>query len=271
MFNAKASVLLVLALVLGSVAAFMANGWIQGKATVDTAAGGDSTLFVYAAAREIPYGKSVDPSYLKKIAWPANSLPEGVILASEDLEGKFVNQTILPGELLMDARVVEKLTGSRLSAVVTPNKRAISVRVNDVAGVAGFLLPGNRVDVLATRMEDRRAVTVKLLQNIRVLAVDQKANPAKDDPIVVRAVTLESDLDQAAMLASATEEGTIQLVLRNPDDDTTEPELMAAEPVVITESVQMPVVKQVVRKISEPRHQVTIIRGTQVIKTSTRM
>lgn len=259
MINLKAAVLMVFALVLGTGAAMMAHGWIQDQARVDD--GSDNSVQVYVAAREIPYGKRLEPSYVKTVAWPRDALPEGAILANETIEDRFVSQTVLPGEPLLSARVVEKLPGSRLSSIVTPNKRAISVRVNDVAGVAGFLLPGNRVDVLATRMEKRRAITQTLLQNIKVLAVDQKASPDKDEPIVVRAVTLEADLDQAASLANATEEGTIQLVLRNPEDTSTmpleEPELAAAAP-------DIPAARQ--RRLTQPRS-VTIIRGTQVVKS----
>lgn len=267
MINLKAGFFLLLALGLGTLAALMAHGWINEQAAGGGDAIADNTVEVYVAAREIPYGTSLEPASVKKLSWPKNAVPKGAILATEKIEGKMVNQAMLPGELLMNARVVEKLAGSRLSSVVTPNKRAITVRVNDVAGVAGFLLPGNRVDVLATRMENRRAITQTILQNIKVLAVDQKASPDKDEPIVVRAVTLESDLEQAASLASATEEGSIQLVLRNPEDVSTtesEPEIAAAEgkgrdvaPAVLAAPQKRPATR---------RRNVTIIRGTDVKK-----
>ncbi len=266
MFNFKAIVMFIMALVLGTSAAYMAYGWIENQAPTGEEIDPDFAS-VFVAAREIPYGQSLDKSHLKVVSWPREQLPKGAILASEDIEGKLINQSILPGELLMSARLSDKLPGSRLSSVVTPKKRAITVRVNDVAGVAGFLLPGNRVDVLATRMENRRAETRTLLQNIRVLAIDQKANAAKDDPIVVRAVTLEADLAEASLLASATEEGTIQLVLRNPEDHSMievprakvepsepAPDMAAAKPA-----------NKVKRKKS-----VTIIRGTNVANTHIR-
>lgn len=262
MVNVRAGFFLLIALGLGTVAAMMAHGWIQDKASAGAEGQEASVTEVFVVAREIPYGKTLDESSVRKIVWPNENLPDGAILASEDIEGKITNQALLPGELLMRARLVDKLPGSRLSAIVTPNKRAITVRVNDVAGVAGFLLPGNRVDVLATRMEKRRAITHPLLQNIKVLAVDQKANPDKDEPIVVRAVTLESDLQQAALLASATEEGTIQLVLRNPEDSSTlteEPTIAAA----VAEPEQQTELVKTVKRVSPRRHKVTVIRGTQ--------
>lgn len=274
MLNIKAGVMFLLALLLGTGAAMMAYSWIQQQSpsedTVDA-----NTVLVYVAAREIPYGKAIDKSHLKTVEWPIEHAPKGAILASEDLIGKIVNQEILPDELLMSARVTDKLPGSRLSSIVKPTMRAITVRVNDVAGVAGFLLPGNRVDVLATRMEDRRAVTSTLLQNIRVLAVDQKASSAKDEPIVVRAVTLEAHLEQAALLASATEEGNIQLVLRNPEDqstalDTTNALLQAQAKAKLGTGAPSLGAAHLLKKASVPNNSLTIIRGTEVVRTTVR-
>ncbi len=279
MLNMKAGVLLLLALLLGTGAAMMAYGWIQQQSP--EAAANESATLIYVAAREIPHGKTLDKSHLKKMEWPSDSVPKGAILATEDIVGKVVNQEMLPDELFLSARVTDKLQGSRLSSIVKPSMRAITVRVNDVAGVAGFLLPGNRVDVLATRMEDRRAITSTLLQNVKVLAVDQKASSAKDEPIVVRAVTLEAKLEHAALLASATEEGNIQLVLRNPDDQSTQltpgENLLAARSAAEAELEQnaqapelaaaLPVVK---KKIRKPDDRLTIIRGTEVVRTTLR-
>jgi len=279
MLNLKAGVLFLLALLLGTGAAMMAYGWIQ-QQSPEASADDATTVRVYVAAREIPYGKTLESMHLKTIDWPADNVPKGAILATEELVGKIVNQEILPDELMMSARVTDKLQGSRLSSIVKPSMRAITVRVNDVAGVAGFLLPGNRVDVLATRMEDRRAITHTLLQNIRVLAVDQKATSAKDEPILVRAVTLEANLEHAALLASATEEGTIQLVLRNPADQSTQPTeheaLIAArnvetgaetQPALAAAETAKPPTRTKGRK---PDNSLTIIRGTDVVRTQLR-
>ncbi len=97
--------------------------------------------------------------------------------------------------------------------------RAITVRVDDVVGVAGFLLPGNHVDIVAARKQNDRATTETILMDINVLAVDQTSNQDKNEPVVVRAVTLEMTPKQAEILVRAREEGRIQLTLRNPTDD----------------------------------------------------
>ncbi len=274
MLNIKAGVMFLLALVLGTSAALMAYSWIQ-QQSPSSASKEASTVLVYVAAREVPYGKTLDKSHVKTVEWPVDRVPKGAILATETVIGKIVNQEILPDEILMSARVTDKLPGSRLSSIVKPSMRAITVRVNDVAGVAGFLLPGNRVDVLATRMEDKRAITNTLLQNIRVLAVDQKASSAKDEPIVVRAVTLEVLIEQAAFLASATEEGTIQLVLRNPEDQSTQPVesnllVNARRAAEIENQALVPTTELALKKVSKPSNKLTIIRGTEVVRTSLR-
>lgn len=107
--------------------------------------------------------------------------------------GKIATFSMLRGDILRGARLAEHLGGSTLASLIEPTKRAISVRVDDVVGVGGFLLPGNRVDVLATRQTGNTgdAESKTILEDLRVLAVDQTASTDKTQPVVVRAVTLE--------------------------------------------------------------------------------
>jgi pilus assembly protein CpaB len=133
----------------------------------------------------------------------------------------------------------------------------MTVRVDDVVGVAGFLLPGNRVDVVAARKVNDRATTETILMNINVLAVDQTSTQDKNAPVVVRAVTLEMTPQEAEILVRAREEGRIQLTLRNPADEF-RPQLVATP-----EPPPPPVVKR--RPAPRPAAPtVTIIRGTLV-------
>lgn len=259
MFNFKALILLVFSLVIGAGAAIYAKSWVENQQGGGVTIAQIETVDVLVAAREIPYGQVIEESHLKTVAWPANSVPDDIYTDKADIVGKIVNQATLPGDLMLNARVVDKLAGSRLSALIAPNKRAITVRVNDVNGVAGFLLPGNRVDVLATRVRDRRASTRTLLQDIKVLAIDQKASQDKDEPVVVRAVTLEADLDEASKLTAATAEGKIQLVLRNPDDRA-----------VIVEDIP---VKAPVKRVTprDTSSDITIIRGTSVNRSKVKL
>jgi pilus assembly protein CpaB len=136
--------------------------------------------------------------------------------------------------------------------------RAVTVRVDDVVGVAGFLLPGNTVDILASRKRGQgRAITETILRNIKVLAVDQTASAETNEPVIVRAVTLEMKPTQAEVLFQARVEGSIQLTLRNP---------LEAEPEVVPPTKKRVVRRASVKKKAAPP-EVIVIRGTSVDKT----
>jgi pilus assembly protein CpaB len=242
-----------IALLLGLGAAWMANGWIQAR--IEPAEAGTATTVVVAAL-EVPFGTKIESSHIRLAEWPIGSLPEGAFTSTDEVVGKIAKQAFFPGEILLEGRIAEHLGGSTLSSIIEPMKRAITVRVNDVIGVAGFLLPGNRIDILATRKEGKRAHTRTVLEDIKVLAVDQTASPEKDKPVVVRAVTLEMTPKDAEILVKSTQEGTLQLTLRNPLDKK---QVLAKKP-------ESKPVKQVARARSYTSN-VTIIRGVEV-KTS---
>ncbi|CRI64968.1 Flp pilus assembly protein CpaB [Thiocapsa sp. KS1] len=208
--------MLLVSLALAGAAAVWANRWMADQLA---AAADDAELSrVVAAAAQIPFGTKIDATHLKMIELPPESVPEGAFTDVNETLGLIAVQPIYQGEILIAGRVVETLGGSALAAVVEPGMRAITVRVDDVVGVAGFLLPGNRVDVIATRRgrasESSEAKT--LIENLRVLAVDQSTATDKETPVVVRAVTLEATPHQAEEIVQWTQEGKVQLVLRNP-------------------------------------------------------
>jgi pilus assembly protein CpaB len=217
---------------------------------------------------DIPYGTKVEGRHLKYVEIPEGVAPTGFFTAAENVQGSVSKVAIARGEILIADRFASHEEGSTLAALVGENMRALTVRVNDVIGVAGFLLPGNRVDVLSSRKTtDRRAVTETILRNIKVLAVDQTASTEKNEPVIVRAVTLEMTPEQAEVVVKARTEGEIQLTLRNPLEKYVEP-----EPVV--EPAPQPASKPVVAK-ARPRPRptattVTVIRGTKVDETKTK-
>jgi pilus assembly protein CpaB len=213
---------------------------------------------IVVAALDIQYGTKIEAAQIKLVEWPSGNVPKGALTDLAEAEGKIVKRDLVPGEPVLSDRISEHNGGSTLSAIVEPNKRAISVRVNDVVGVAGFLLPGNRVDVLATRKVKRRAITDTILEDIKVLAVDQTASTDKDKPVVVRAVTLEMTPKQTEKLVKSREEGTLQLTLRNP--------LEEPKPVVARKPVKKAPVRVVRRDDNSTA--VTVIRGTAVEKTT---
>lgn len=252
-------VLILIALILGGAASWIAYNRVK----VQTASTETNIAQVVVAAFDIEYGQTVAAEQVKLAAWPKDSVPEGAYTSVEAAVGKLASMAIVKGEPLTDRRVVENLGGSALANLIEPNKRAMTVRVNDVVGVGGFLLPGNRVDVIATRRGrgDDRAETKTVLQNLKVLAVDQQARTEEDKPVVVRAVTVEVDPKEAEILTTATAEGTVQLVLRNPLDSTEVAEEKPVEkpkPVVRRAAVKQPSSPQVDPNTAA----VQIIRGT---------
>ncbi len=262
MFRRRGLFLVTISLVMGGIAAWAANNWAQTQLGL-----GDDDVpvdTVIAAAIDIPYGTKVESRHVRVMELPEGTSPERAVREQEAVIGAVAKTDVLRGEILMTDRFAQHDSGSTLAALVSDNKRAVTVRVDDVVGVAGFLLPGNRVDVLATRvdMQSRRATTTTILENIKVLAVDQTASTNQDEPVIVRAVTLEMSPAQTEALVKAKEEGTIQLTLRNPLEQEIDPIVIEEPPA----PPPRPAVRQVQRRPAPaPRDTtVTIIRGTSI-------
>jgi pilus assembly protein CpaB len=211
--NRRFIIMLSIALLLALLAAWVAKGLIQGRATPDT------MVSVVAAAVEIPFGVKLEESQVKVIAWPVNSAPQGAYSSIEQVVGRITMNKFYPDEIITEKRISEH--GNTLSARIAKGSRAMTVRVDDVSGVAGFLSYGSMVDILATKIDQtaNQATTRTLLQNIKVLAVDQDVSQEKEKPTVGSAVTLELKPGDAEKIVKALQEGTIQLTLRNPLDD----------------------------------------------------
>jgi pilus assembly protein CpaB len=251
--------MLLLSLVLGVGAAWAAKSWLEQR----TPGGPPAGSAVIVAAMEIPFGTAIEARHVKVITVPQGTPLGNHFTSVAEIEGLVAAQKALPDEVLLKERFTKSGTGSTLAALIRPDMRAISVRVDDVVGVAGFLLPGNHVDVVAARKlpGGDRAITETILFDLNVLAVDQTSSQDKNEPVVVRAVTLEMTPQQAEVLVRAREEGRIQLTLRNPTDE--------AQPQLVAERVPEPPPPPPVRKVrQEPRRPeapaVTIIRGTNV-------
>jgi pilus assembly protein CpaB len=250
MAKKRGPVLVTLSLVLALAAAWLANNWLSNRTAVATPIRSE----VVTAAMDIPLGTQIEARHLSSIEMLPGNEPSGAFKERSAVEGKVARSAIVAGEIILAARVTDAGSGSALAAVVEKNMRAISVRVDDVVGVAGFLLPGNRVDVLATRKTGTNEVPVTetILSNIKVLAVDQTAATDSSQPVVVRAVTLEVTPADAEILTKGKAAGSIQLTLRNPLDEA------------IVKKVEPPKVVQVAPPRPAPGPTVTVIRGTAV-------
>ena len=261
---------ILLALAVSAVLAFaafqVANNWMQGKLAASEQQA--DMISVVVAATEIPFGTKIESTHIKMVPWPRGAVPQGCFYDSEGAVERIASQTIYPGELLLESRVVEHLGGNPLASLISEGKRAVAVRVDDVRGVAGFLLPGNRVDVMAVRKRGAYRggpETRTILQDIKVLAVDQTASPEKNGPLIVRAVTLEVTQPEAEELARAMEAGKVQLTLRNPLDVT---RAARAEPAV-TETPRAREPSPPVRVEAPDLARVFVIRGVQISSSST--
>jgi pilus assembly protein CpaB len=254
----RTTILLGSSIALSIVAAFIANSWIQNELNR-----GDelkaSMERVIVASMKIPYGLEIGETHIKVKEVPKGTAPAGSFSDTELVLGTVSRTDIYPGEVIIKDRVVAHGDGNTLAAMISPNKRAITVRVNDVVGVAGFLLPGNRVDVISTKKKDKKVTSETILRNIKVLAVDQTAATDKNEPIVVRSVTMEMSPRETEEVTAATKEGTLQLTLRNPTQEV----VAKNEEVIVNKPKPKKVVKRVVRKKRASQYgNITIIRGT---------
>lgn len=273
--SARTLTLVALSLILGLGAAWMANNWLSARLN---ASPDDNLQNVVVASVEIPFGQMVEAQHVTVVRMPKGTAPDDAFDASDKVVGKIATFTMLRGDILRGARLAEHLGGSTLASLIEANKRAVSVRVDDVVGVGGFLLPGNRVDVLATRKvgNNSDAESKTILEDLRVLAVDQTASTDKTQPVVVRAVTLEMSSAEAEVLVKAQTEGKLQLALRNPLNNQKKPEAVS-KPAALAEApapvaVVAPVpAKPVVRRSGGTGVGVTIIRGTEVEATKVQL
>jgi pilus assembly protein CpaB len=216
MRNPKAAVMLVLTVIIGLGATIVAAGWISQQGQVASAK-------VVVAAGDIQLGSRLTPQMLKTVEWPSGSIPPGAVAKADALEDRVVKTSVLRGEPILEAKLAAVGSKGGLSAVIPEGKRAMTVRVNDVIGVAGFALPGNHVDIVVNTQLDGdgrgdRQISKIVLEHILVLAVAQEASRDETKPRVVNAVTLELTPEQAEKLDLARSVGTLSLVLRNQID-----------------------------------------------------
>ncbi|MBP0634433.1 MULTISPECIES: Flp pilus assembly protein CpaB [unclassified Cupriavidus] len=216
MKNMRAILMLLIALVAGVAAVVSASRWLVQQSS-------SSVRQVVVAANDLNLGQPLNGSQLQLVSWPAGSVPPGSFQDLKALEGRVIRTSLQRGEPVLDAKLAPIGTKGGLSAVINDGKRAITVRVNDVVGVAGFALPGNYVDVIVNTNEEARNaqnsnISKIVLEKILVLAVAQQVSRDDTQPKVVNAVTLEVTPEQAEKLDVARSVGTLSLVLRNQMD-----------------------------------------------------
>ncbi len=184
-----------------------------------------ATTEVTVAARDLVVGTLIRDTDLTTAAWPG-SIPQLAVTKKEDLVGRGVISAVYHGEPILETRLAPKGAGAGLAATIPPGMRAVAIRVNEIIGVAGFVVPGMRVDILIAGTPPGAPPTLgtlgkTLLQNIEVLSAGQNIQKdAEGKPISVPVVNLLVTPEQAETLSLASSETRIQLVLRNPLDTT---------------------------------------------------
>ncbi len=212
----------------------------------------------------------VKPESLRVMNFPADTLIDGAFAKIEEIAGPGEDRVVLrpmaPGEPVLASKISGTGGKATLSTVVEKGMRAMTIRVNDVTGGGGFVLPQDRVDVLLTRNGTDAKQTIVLLQNIKVLGIDQQADEQKDKPIVAKAVTLEVTPDEAQKLTLGSSVGSLSLLLRN----YANPDVAAPNSVLSIDDLFAPKPTPVVagkpevapKAAAAPPRRIEIMRGT---------
>jgi pilus assembly protein CpaB len=268
MRSTRAYLMIGFSVIAGIIAVIVGARWLADQASM-------ATQQVVVAARDLDLGTALEPTMLEVVRWPSGSIPPGSIGDAKALEARVVKVSLQRGEPILEGKLTPIGTTGGLSAVIGDGKRAITVKVNEVVGVAGFALPGNYVDVLVNIRDERdSAISKIILEHILVLAVAQEKNRDETKPKVVNAVTLEATPEQAEKLDLARSVGTLSLVLRNQidkapvqTDGVHKGDLMQISAVKASPApVARPEAKPVRRATTAPpvsRDKVEVIRGLQ--------
>jgi pilus assembly protein CpaB len=259
---------MMLALLFGGSAAVGVNRYVTNKPGMARSV---DLVPVVVAVEDIPRGASLTAGLVKTRDYPRGMQPPGTLAKVEDALDRAVFIPMVKGEPVLDGKLAPKGAKRGMAALVPNGLRAFTIHTPSVAaGVAGFVLPGNKVDLLLTVEGKRGSVTTTLVQNLEILAVDQRIDAPADnrvDPNQLRSVTLLVTPDQAAKLGLAQNKGALQLSLRNPQDD----QLVNTSPARLSEfeghreEVLMKAVAEPT-KPPPPQRFVTIYRGVWAVE-----
>jgi pilus assembly protein CpaB len=221
--RASTIVMIGFAAVFGLLAVFIAQAWLNNQADLraknfETNKSPVAAQTVVVAKQALRFGTELNASMLHELPWPADALPAGAFAKISDiLTGgrRIVLAAVEPNEPVLALKITGPGQRATLSALVQPGMKAVTIRVNDVEGVGGFVLPGDHVDVVLTRQIDKGSATNEVvLQNTRVLAVDQSADERAAKAAVAKSVTLEVNTVDAQKVWLASSVGNLSLLLR---------------------------------------------------------
>ncbi len=263
----KSLMMTILGVGLAGGAVFLAQEQLQR----DQESANSAIVRVVAVAEDIAFGSTIERYKLTSIEWPAESVPEGVFTSFDDVlpasGGDFrrAKRALAQGEILLTSKVSG--FGEKVTIVQTlgENNRAVAIKVDAQTGVGGFVTPGDFVDIVMTQGKDASLRAVTILQNIRVIGVDQKADEELDTPGVARTVTVEVTADQSQRLALAQKAGQLSLSLRSLNTDEDKPlEAVRLSDIMLNES---PIEEGAKKPVVRVRRGIAAIEEVQVSAT----
>lgn len=286
--NTRSIVLIIAALAIAGIAAFLARSWLSaerpGPAVAEQpAAVADNEILV--AATNLPAGRILQKGDLNWQNWPMEDVPAEFVRKAtgkemDSMAGDVVRSGFQAGEPIARNRIIKKGDQGFMAAVITPGMRAMSIKVTPMTGVAGFVFPGDRVDLVMThKLMDAESskeiakASETVLTNVRVLGIDQRADDQENTPTVAKTVTLEVTPRQAERVALAQEMGDLTVALRsvgNPNVTASDAELISAEPVEGSTYTLDSDVSQTLRKVGGGTSggSVQVVRGSETSSVS---
>jgi pilus assembly protein CpaB len=215
-------VMIGFAVLFGALAVFLAQIWLNNQAELRMRSleahkkAEPPAHTIVVASQPLRFGDDISARALREVPWPSDALPAGAFSKISELtaDKRVVVMPIEVNEAVLSTKITGPGQRATLSATLQSEMKAVTIRVNDVEGVAGFVLPGDHVDVVMSRSDQNAATNDVVIQNARVLAIDQLADERADKPSVAKAVTLEVDVASGQKLALASTVGTLSLMLR---------------------------------------------------------
>jgi len=270
------AIILAFAVVMGLAAALLSRHWLITHAGSASAA---KVGTIVVAERPLSFGTALTGDNVHEIAWAGARLPEGAYATTHDIlkdGGRVVLASLDTGEPVLRSKITEPGQRGSLSSLVKDGMRAVTVRVDDVRGVAGFILPGDFVDIILIGDDSsirHEGYSETLLQHVKVLAIDQLASERQEHPTVAKAVTVEVTPQEAQKLLLASNVGKLSLVLRQPGDLNPSPDrrvtekdlgnMPPAEPVHVAATPAQPAPPPAVKPPPTDTVTVAIVRGTK--------
>src|SRR6478672_615288 len=225
--------ILAVAIAMGGSAAYLTRNWLKDQTRVSAAVQPAGTIVV--AAESLAYGTVMTSDNVAEVPWFSNTLPEGAFAVKDDLLNSGRRVVLSPmkrGEAVLRSKVTGPGQRASLASLLDDGKRAVTVSVDDVRGVAGFVLPGDFVDIVVIADDGspkRQSYSDILLEHVKVLAIDQVASEGEGQPTVAKAVTVEVTKEQAQKILLATNIGKLSLILARPVEPNPDPNRRVSE------------------------------------------